>query len=53
LSYTFPRKKGVLVKKNKYGDQLFLEDVMRIRKDDTVIVTTTDARTVKAFCRVS
>jgi hypothetical protein len=37
----------------KPGDRLFLEEVMRIRKDGTFIVTTTDAWTVNALCRVS
>jgi len=46
-------KKEFLSNKIKHGDQLSLEDVMRIRKDDTDIVTATDARTVKALCRVS
>jgi len=38
-----------LSNKIKHGDKLSLEDVLRIRKDDTVIVTATDARTVNAF----
>jgi hypothetical protein len=47
------RKREFLLNKIKHGDQLSLKDVMRIRKDDTVIVTAMDARTVNALCRVS
>ena len=46
-------ERDFLSNKIKHGDQLSLEGARRIRKDDTVIVTATDARTVKALCRVS